>query len=91
MASPTRRKRKLRRAVSKRRCKFTPKGQRRPGRWDLWPIDYKNIDLILKFTTSQGKLYSSKRSGNSTRAQAKMKRHLKYARYMALIPYVTDN
>ncbi len=85
-----RRKRKPRRLGKTRRCKFTPLGKPSPDRWDLWPIDYKNAELLLKYTTSQGKLFSRKRSGNSAKAQNKMKRQLKYARYMALIPYVAE-
>jgi len=73
-----------------RRCKFTPQGQESPSRQDLWTIDYKNVDLLTKYITSQGKLFSRKRSGNSAKAQNKMKRELKYARYMALMPYVAE-
>ncbi len=83
-------RRRLRRAANKRRCKFTPPGADSPGRWDLWPIDYKNLDLLQKFTTSQGKIYSRKRSGNSAKAQTRMKQAIKMARYMALMPYVGE-
>lgn len=84
------RRRKVRRAASKRKCKFTPPGADSPSREDLQPIDYKNLDLILRFTTSQGKIFSRKRSGNSSKAQQRMKAAIKYARFMAIIPYTGE-
>lgn len=83
-------RRKVRRTTIKRKCKFTPPNKDTPGREDLFPIDYKNLELLLKFTTSQGKLFSRKRSGNSAKAQTQMKRAIKFARYMALIPYIAE-
>ncbi|MGE0433041.1 MAG: 30S ribosomal protein S18 [Planctomycetota bacterium] len=82
------RRRKVRRATAKRKCKFTRPGEDSPSREDLFVIDYKNLDVLARFTTSQGKLFSRKRSGNSAKAQAAMKAAIKHARYMALLPYV---
>jgi len=39
-------------------------------------------------TTQQGKLYSRKRAANTAAAQRHLKKHVKYARYLALLPYV---
>ena len=83
-------RRRGKRSSVKNRCRFTPKGKSSPTREDLVPIDYKNVDLLLKFTTSQGKLYSRKRSSNSAKAQNRLKRQIKLARYMALLPYIGD-
>jgi len=51
-------------------------------------IDYKDVDTLQKLITAQGKLFSRKRSGNCAKHQRSLKRAIKRARYMALIPYV---
>ena len=51
-------------------------------------IDYKNVDLLQRFVTPQGKIYSRKRSGNCNKAQRLLKFAIKHARYMGLMPYV---
>ena len=52
-------------------------------------IDYKNIPVLSKLVTQHGKLFSRKRSGNCASCQRKVKAAVKYARFMALMPYVT--
>jgi small subunit ribosomal protein S18 len=52
------------------------------------PIDYKNVDLAQRFVTPQGKIFSRKRSGSCGKHQRQLKMAVKYARYLALIPYV---
>lgn len=51
-------------------------------------VDYKDIQTIQKLITSQGKIFSRKRSGNCAKHQRKVKRAVKRARYMALVPYI---
>jgi small subunit ribosomal protein S18 len=51
-------------------------------------FDYKNIPLLQRVTTQQGKLYSRKRAANTAAAQRHLKKHVKYARFLALLPYV---
>lgn len=50
-------------------------------------VDYKDIDTLSKLMTHRGKIYSRKRSGNCAGCQRKVKRAIKRARYMALLPY----
>ena len=50
-------------------------------------IDYKNVELVQKLVTPQGKLFSRKRLGSSAKHQQMVKRAVKRARYMALLPY----
>jgi len=50
-------------------------------------IDYKNLELVQKLVTPQGKLFSRKRLGASAKHQQMVKRAVKRARYMALLPY----
>lgn len=50
-------------------------------------VDYKDTQILQKLTTAQGKLFSRKRSGNCARHQRAVKRAVKRARYIALVPY----
>jgi small subunit ribosomal protein S18 len=52
------------------------------------PIEYKNVDLAQRFVTAQGKIFSRKRSGSCGNHQRQLKMAVKYARFLALIPYV---
>ncbi len=52
-------------------------------------VDYKDIQNLQKLTTTQGKLFSRKRSGNCAHHQHSVKASIKRARFMALLPYVT--
>ena len=51
-------------------------------------VDYKDIETLQKLLTHRGKIYSRKRSGNCAGCQRKVKKAIKRARYMALLPYV---
>jgi small subunit ribosomal protein S18 len=50
-------------------------------------IDYKDVDTLQRLLTNRGKIYSRKRSGNCASCQRKVKRAIKRARYMALLPF----
>jgi small subunit ribosomal protein S18 len=63
-----------------RRCRFC-----REKRED---IDYKDIATLQKYTTAQGKIFSRKRSRNCAKHQRILKRAIKRARFLALLPYV---
>ncbi len=52
-------------------------------------IDYKDIETMAKLLTHRGKIYSRKRSGNCAGCQRKVKRAIKRARFMGLLPYVS--
>lgn len=52
-------------------------------------IDYKDTETLGKLLTHRGKIYSRKRSGNCASCQRKVKRAIKRARFMALLPYVS--
>ncbi|OOP54809.1 MAG: 30S ribosomal protein S18 [Candidatus Brocadia carolinensis] len=57
-------------------------------RMGVGEVDYKDSQNLPKLTTSQGKLFSRKRSGNCARHQHSVKTSIKRARFMALLPYV---
>jgi small subunit ribosomal protein S18 len=50
-------------------------------------IDYKDIDLIRRFTTEKGKIVPRRMSGNCAKCQRKIKNAIKRARNAALIPF----
>ena len=50
-------------------------------------IDYKDIMVLHKLVTNQGKHFSRKRSGNCAKHQRASRRALKRARYIGLMPF----
>lgn len=50
-------------------------------------IDYKNLDLLQRMVTGQGKLVSRKRSTGCARHQKAIKYAVKRARFLALMGY----
>ena len=50
-------------------------------------IDYKDIETLSKLLTSRGKIFSRKRSGNCAGCQRKVKKAIKRARFIALLPF----
>ena len=61
------------------RCRFTRDG--------VTHIDFKDVGVLQKLLTNQGKMFSRKRSGNSAHFQRLFKLAVKRARFMALLPY----
>ncbi len=60
-------------------CRFCRRGEKY--------VDYKDIDTLSRLLTNRGKIYSRKRSGNCAGCQRKVKKAIKRARYMALLPF----
>jgi len=76
----SRRKKKRNRFREQAKCRFC--------RDKVREVDYKDLGSLGKLTTSQGKLFSRKRSGNCAHHQRSCKRAVKRARFLALMPYV---
>ena len=53
-------------------------------------IDYKDVKLLQKFTTEQGKIIPKRITGTSSKYQRELSLAIKRARHMALLPYVAD-
>ena len=64
---------------SRTMCRFCRRG--------ISYVDYKDIATLQKLLTNRGKIYSRKRSGNCAACQRKVKKAIKRARYMALLPF----
>jgi small subunit ribosomal protein S18 len=52
------------------------------------PIDYKNLGLLLKYLTPQGKLQSRKRTKYCAQCQRQLAAAVKQARFLGLLPFV---
>jgi small subunit ribosomal protein S18 len=50
-------------------------------------VDYKDVLTLQKLCTSQGRLFSRKRSGNCAAHQRMVKKAVKQARYIGLLNY----
>ena len=61
--------------------------ERTQGPWIGPIVDYKEVELLRKFLTSSSKLMSRKRGGTSAEEQRDLRRAIKRARFMALLPF----
>lgn len=53
-------------------------------------VDYKDLELLGKLTSRQGKLIGRRKSGCTAVSQNAVAQAVKRARFMALLPYVGD-
>jgi small subunit ribosomal protein S18 len=67
---------------SKKVCRFTQN--------NVLYIDYKDVKLLQKFVTEQGKIIPKRITGTSAKYQRELSQAIKRARHMALLPYVSD-
>ena len=51
-------------------------------------IDYKDPGRLRRFTSSRGKILSTKVTGTCARHQRMLAKALKRARFLALLPYI---
>lgn len=51
-------------------------------------IDYKQVDGLQRLMSGEAAVFSKKRSGNCSRHQRMVKRAIKRARSVALLPYL---
>jgi len=66
----------------KKYCRFT--------RDNIKYIDYKDVKLLQRYTTEQGKIIPKRITGTSAKYQRQLALAIKRARHMALLPYVSD-
>ncbi len=69
--------------LKSRDCKFTKAG--------FEYIDYKETDILERFINDQGKILPRRVTGTSAKHQRQLSTAVKRARFLALIPYVTEN
>jgi len=51
--------------------------------------DYKDVENLEKFLTPRKKIVSREKSGICAKHQRALSKQIKYARYLALIPYTS--
>ncbi len=50
-------------------------------------IDYKNVESLKRFISSQMKIYPRRKTGLCAKHQRQLKKAVKRARFMALLPF----
>lgn len=80
------RKRSKAKVRSKKHDPLCPNGERPRPMY----VDYKNVELLKKLTSRQGKIISRRKTGCSAVSQHAVAAAVKRARFMALMPYVGD-
>ena len=63
----------------RKRCRFCTKG--------IKEVDYKNTNLLSRFTSERGRLLARRITGNCAYHQRQLTKAVKRARYMALMPF----
>lgn len=53
-------------------------------------VDYKDVDLLGRLTNRQGRIVGRRKNGCSAASQHAITSAIKRARFMALMPYVSD-
>jgi small subunit ribosomal protein S18 len=53
-------------------------------------VDYKNVDILNKLTNRHGRIVGRRKSGCTAVSQHAVTTAIKRARFMALMPYVSD-
>ena len=51
-------------------------------------LDYKGVEYLNRFLTPQGQILSRRRTGFCTQCQKQLKKAIKRARHLALLPFV---
>jgi small subunit ribosomal protein S18 len=72
----------------KKKARFQEQAKCRFCRDKVSEVDYKDLAVLTKLTTQQGKMFSRKRSGNCAKHQRSAKLAVKRARFLGLLPYV---
>ena len=67
---------------TKKVCRFTQEG--------IKYIDYKDVKLLQRYITEQGKIIPKRITGTSAKYQRQLTKAIKRARHLALLPYVSD-
>jgi small subunit ribosomal protein S18 len=67
---------------TKKICRFTQN--------DIKYIDYKDVKLLQRYVTEQGKIIPKRITGTRSKYQRELAVAIKRARHMALMPYVSD-
>jgi small subunit ribosomal protein S18 len=53
-------------------------------------IDYKQVDLLRRFVTEEGKIRPRRQTGTCARHQRELARAIKRSRHLALLPFALE-
>jgi small subunit ribosomal protein S18 len=67
---------------NKQICRFTQN--------DIKYIEYKDVKMLQRYVTEQGKIIPKRITGTRSKYQRELAIAIKRARHMALMPYVSD-
>jgi len=67
---------------NKKICRFTQN--------DIKYIDYKDVKMLQRYVTEQGKIIPKRITGTKSKYQRELAIAIKRARHMALMPYVSE-
>lgn len=70
------------RSRKRKQCPFTAAGVKH--------IDYKDVNTLMKFITEKGKILPRRITGVSAYHQKQLAEAIKRARYIALLPFVSE-
>jgi small subunit ribosomal protein S18 len=54
-------------------------------------IDYKDVELLKRFLTPEGKIRPRRQTGVNAKNQRKLARAIKQARHIALLPFTDES
>ncbi|MEW6178340.1 MAG: 30S ribosomal protein S18 [Chloroflexota bacterium] len=54
-------------------------------------IEYKNVDLLRRYITEEGKIRPRRQTGTCAKHQRVLAREIKRARHIALLPFVAED
>lgn len=66
------------------------KGQCRFCAEKVTQIDYKDVNILRRYTTEKGKILGSRSTGTCAKHQRQLARAIKRARFIALMPFVGE-
>jgi len=84
------RKRKLYNPRRRKVCKFCKEGYKCKRNNGTKLLDYKDEKFLRRFITDRGKIIPRRVTGTCAYYQRELTRAVKRARFMALLPYATD-
>ncbi len=73
---------RAKRVEAPKSCRFQKEG--------TFEVDYRDINTISRYVSSQGKIAPRKRNGSTAFYQRQLMLAVKRARYLALLPYVGE-
>jgi len=73
---------RAKRVEAPKACRFEKEG--------VFEVDYREINTISRYVSSQGKIAPRKRNGTTAFYQRQLQLAVKRARFLALLPYVGD-